>query len=142
MEEEPAAKRKRRATARGDDFTYDDKEVDESIREQARRQPKAASLKPKPAAAAPLRDAAEPEPEPVEVELRSQEKSLLEKYTILAEIKEKLRRQPTEQTVAEREAERNRAAKDATKAALAAVQEQQRQQHEQPAGREEEEEEE
>ena len=133
MEEEPAAKRKRRATARGDDFTYDDKEVDESIREQARRQPKAASLKPKPAAAAAPRDATEPEPEPVEVELTAQEKSLLEKYTILAEIKEKLRRQPTEQTVAEREAERNRAAKDATKAALAAVQEQQRQQHEQPA---------
>jgi hypothetical protein len=134
---EPAAKRKRRTTARGDDFTYDDKEVEEGIREQAKRQPKAASLKPKAAAAAatmamaaaPLQAAATEHAEPAKLELTVEEKSLMSKYVALSEVKEKYRRAAQGAlTAAEVEAERTSAAREATKAALAAVEEQRKQQ--------------
>ena len=63
------------------------------------------------------------------MELTPDEKSLLSKYAALSEVKEKFRRAAQGAlTAAEREAERTSAAREATKAALAAVEEQRKQQ--------------
>lgn len=125
---EPGAKRKRRQTAKGDDFVTDDKELDAGIREAEKKPPKMASIKPKASGTPPSQKiVTELESENQKKMLTPEEESLMAKYDKWREVREQARRQPSEQTPADRDAERQRAAQDATAAALAAI-EQQRQQ--------------
>ena len=107
-----SAKRKR-AVRQSDDFDYEDKD-EPTVRESKLKAP------PKPTAAPPAPIKLKIT-QPLQQKLSAEEDSLLSKYAALRAVREQARRQPTEQTPADKAAAATKAAEEATKAAIAAI---------------------
>ena len=86
--------------------------------EEEKEGPKVRESKPKAPPPAPIKLTIT---QPLQQKLSAEEDSLLNKYAALRAVREQVRRQPTEQTPADKAAAATKAAEEATKVAIAAI---------------------